>query len=111
LQSNSKGYQESEKRVRINVDKPELKIQNIVASASLAGMIDLEKAACVLGKTIYEPEQSPGLTYRMDKPKVVILLFTSGKLMHTEAKKEQDIHGAVHELREILEEQGLMFYK
>jgi TATA-box binding protein (TBP) (component of TFIID and TFIIIB) len=54
----------------IIISKPELKIQNIVASASLGGMIDLEKAAYTLGKTMYEPEQFPGLIYRMDEPKV-----------------------------------------
>jgi transcription initiation factor TFIID TATA-box-binding protein len=95
----------------IIISKPELKIQNIVASASLGGMIDLEKAASKLGKTMYEPEQFPGLIYRMDEPKVVILLFASGKLVCTGAKKEQDVYDAVHKLHGILEEQSLIFYE
>ena len=95
----------------IIISKPELKIQNIVASASLGGMIDLEKAAYTLGKPMYEPEQFPGLIYRMDEPKVVILLFASGKLVCTGAKKEQDVHDAVHKLHGILEEQELIFYE
>ena len=95
----------------IIIGKPELKIQNIVASASLGGMIDLEKAAYSLGKTMYEPEQFPGLIYRMDEPKVVILLFASGKLVCTGAKKEQDVYDAVHKLHEMLEEQDLIFYE
>ena len=95
----------------IIISKPELKIQNIVASASLGGMIDLEKAAYTLGKTMYEPEQFPGLIYRMDEPKVVILLFASGKLVCTGAKKEQDVFDAVHKLHKILEEQELIFYE
>ena len=95
----------------IIISKPELKIQNIVASASLGGMIDLEKAAYTLGKTMYEPEQFPGLIYRMEEPKVVILLFASGKLVCTGAKKEQDVYDAVHKLHEILEEQSLIFYE
>jgi transcription initiation factor TFIID TATA-box-binding protein len=95
----------------IIISKPELKIQNIVASASLGGMIDLEKAAYTLGKTMYEPEQFPGLIYRMDEPKVVILLFASGKLVCTGAKKEQDVYTAVHKLHGILEEQNLIFYE
>ncbi len=94
----------------IIISKPELKIQNIVASANLCGMIDLEKAAYSLGKTMYEPEQFPGLIYRMDEPKVVILLFASGKLVCTGAKKEQDVYDAVHKLHGILEEQKLIFY-
>lgn len=95
----------------IIISKPELKIQNIVASASLGGMIDLEKAAYTLGKTMYEPEQFPGLIYRMDEPKVVILLFASGKLVCTGAKKEADVYTAVHKLHGILEEQNLIFYE
>lgn len=95
----------------IIISKPELKIQNIVASASLGGMIDLEKAAYTLEKTMYEPEQFPGLIYRMEEPKVVILLFASGKLVCTGAKREQDVHDAVLKLHGILEEQKLIFYE
>jgi len=94
----------------IIIGKPDLKIQNIVASASLGGMIDLEKAAFTLGKTMYEPEQFPGLIYRMDEPKVVILLFASGKLVCTGAKKEQDVYDAVQRLHVLLEEKILIFY-
>jgi transcription initiation factor TFIID TATA-box-binding protein len=95
----------------IIISKPELKIQNIVASVILGGMIDLEKAAYSLRKTMYEPEQFPGLIYRMDEPKVVILLFASGKLVCTGAKKEEDVYDAVHKLHGILEEQSLIFYE
>jgi transcription initiation factor TFIID TATA-box-binding protein len=81
-----------------------------VASAILGGLIDLEKAAFTLGKTMYEPEQFPGLIYRMDEPKVVILLFASGKLVCTGAKKEQDVFDAVAKLHVLLEEKALIFY-
>jgi len=94
----------------IIISKPELKIQNIVASASLSGIIDLEKAAFALGRTMYEPEQFPGLIYRMDEPKVVILLFASGKLVCTGAKREQDVYEAVNRLHERLEKEELIFY-
>ncbi len=89
--------------------KPELKIVNIVASASLGGMIDLERSAYSLGRTMYEPEQFPGLIYRMDEPKVVILLFASGKLVCTGAKKEEDTHKAVDNLRQKLEKNNLIY--
>jgi len=95
----------------IIISKPELKIQNIVASASLGGNIDLEQAVSKLGKTMYEPEQFPGLIYRMDEPKVVILIFASENLVCTGAKKEQDVYDAVHKLHESLEEQNLIFYE
>jgi transcription initiation factor TFIID TATA-box-binding protein len=95
----------------IIISKPELKIQNIVASASLGGRIDLEQAVSSLVKTMYEPEQFPGLIYRMDEPKVVILIFASGNLVCTGAKKEQDVYDAVHKLHGSLEELNLMFYE
>jgi transcription initiation factor TFIID TATA-box-binding protein len=95
----------------IIISKPELKIQNIVASASLGGRIDLELAVSTLVKTMYEPEQFPGLIYRMDEPKVVILIFASGNLVCTGAKKEQDVYDAVHKLHESVEEQNLIFYE
>ena len=95
----------------IIISKPDLKVVNIVASASLGGKVDLEKAVTTLGKAMYEPEQFPGLIYRMDEPKVVILIFASGSLVCTGAKKEQDVYDAVHKLHEILEEQNLIFYK
>ena len=95
----------------IIISKPSLKVVNIVASASLGGKVDLEKAVTTLGKAIYEPEQFPGLIYRMDEPKVVILIFASGNLVVTGAKKEQDVHDAVHKLHGSLEEQNLIFYE
>ena len=95
----------------IIVGKPDLKIQNIVASANLAGLIDLERSAYSLGRTMYEPEQFPGLIYRMDDPKVVILLFASGKLVCTGAKKEENVYEAVTKLHETLELEDLIYYE
>jgi len=95
----------------IIIGKPELKIQNIVASAGLGGMIDLERSAYSLGRTMYEPEQFPGLIYRMDDPKVVILLFASGKLVCTGAKKEEDVYQAVNKLHQRLEDENLIYYE
>ena len=93
------------------VGKPEIKIQNIVASAGLGGKIDLEKSTYSLRRTMYEPEQFPGLIYRMEEPKVVILLFASGKLVCTGAKKEGEVHIAVAKLEETLEEKELIHYE
>ena len=95
----------------IIIGKPELKIQNIVASVNLAGLIDLERSAYSLGRTMYEPEQFPGLIYRMDVPKVVILIFASGKLVCTGATKEEDVYKAVAKLHKKLEEKELIYYE
>jgi len=95
----------------IIVGKPEIKIQNIVASGNLAGLIDLERSAYSLGRTMYEPEQFPGLIYRMDTPKVVILLFASGKLVCTGAKEEGNVYEAITKLHENLELEELIYYE
>jgi transcription initiation factor TFIID TATA-box-binding protein len=95
----------------IIVGKPDLQVVNIVASARLGGKIDLEKAVFTLGKAMYEPEQFPGLIYRMDDPRVVILIFASGNLVCTGSKREQDVYDAVNKLHRILEEQQLIFYE
>jgi transcription initiation factor TFIID TATA-box-binding protein len=92
-------------------EEPAIQIQNIVASAGLGGYIDLEKTAYALKRTMYEPEQFPGLIYRMDDPKVVILLFASGKLVCTGAKKEAEVQSSVSKLQQILEEKGLIYYE
>jgi transcription initiation factor TFIID TATA-box-binding protein len=91
--------------------KAEIKIVNMVASANLYGRIELEESAYVLGKTMYEPEQFPGLIYRVDDPKVVFLIFASGKIVCTGATKEEDVYEAVNKLHEKLEETDLIYYK
>ena len=90
--------------------KPEIKIVNIVASANLMGKIELEETVSFLSKVMYEPEQFPGLIYRMDDPKVVILLFASGKLVCTGATNEETVYKAVEKLREQLEEYELIYH-
>ncbi len=93
----------------IIIGKPEFRVVNVVASAILGGSVDLEQAVFQLRGTMYEPEQFPGLIYRMDDPKVVILLFASGKVVCTGAKREKDVYDAVEKLHERLEDQNLMF--
>jgi transcription initiation factor TFIID TATA-box-binding protein len=95
----------------IILSKLSLKVVNIVASASLFGKVDLEKAVVTLRQTMYEPEQFPGLIYRMDEPKVVILVFASGNLVVTGAKVERDVYDAVYKLHESLEKKNLIFYE
>ncbi|MCH2604764.1 MAG: TATA-box-binding protein [Candidatus Nitrosopelagicus sp.] len=85
-------------------------VQNIVAAINLGGKIHLEQAARKLPRSMYEPEQFPGLIHRMLDPKTVILLFASGKLVCTGAKKEADVYRSVHNLHATLEEKELMIY-
>ena len=85
-------------------------IQNIVASINLGGKVHLEEAARTLPRSMYEPEQFPGLIHRMVDPKTVILIFSTGKLVCTGGKTENDVHRSVHTLHRLLEEKNLMIY-
>ena len=95
----------------IILGKPKIVIQNIVASANLHGKIDLETAADIMENVMYEPEQFPGLIYRMGEPKVVMLLFASGKLVCTGAKHEAMVKEAVEKLHVILKDYDLIYYE
>ncbi len=117
----SKSQEMAKKAVKMvvqNLRKGEIKIkknavvtiQNIVASINLGGKIHLEQAARTLPRSMYEPEQFPGLIHRMLDPKTVILLFSSGKLVCTGAKHEEDVYRSVNNLHSLLEEKELMIY-
>ncbi len=93
------------------VETPEVKIVNIVASIDLRGRIDLEESVKSLEKIMYEPEHFPGLIYRMDEPKVVMLLFSSGKVVCVGARKKEDVVTAGNMLQKVLEYKRLITYK
>ncbi|MHA1409431.1 MAG: TATA-box-binding protein [Candidatus Odinarchaeia archaeon] len=84
--------------------KPKIQVQNIVASGNLGAKLDLEVASITLEDALYEPEQFPGLIYRAKYPKVVFLLFSSGRIVCTGAKKETDVQEAVKKLDKVLQE-------
>jgi len=88
---------------------PKIKIVNMVGTADVGGKIDLETASDLLDNTMYEPEQFPGLIYRMKEPKVVILMFRSGKLVLTGGKKEEQVHEAIEKMVSILTENELIY--
>ncbi|MCH7648433.1 MAG: TATA-box-binding protein, partial [Thaumarchaeota archaeon] len=77
-------------------------IQNIVASINLGGSVHLEQAARTLPRSMYEPEQFPGLIHRVLDPKTVILIFSTGKLVCTGGKTEKDVFRSVNQLHNLL---------
>jgi len=81
----------------------EFKIQNIVASCDIHFPVRLESLAHAHNQFCsYEPELFPGLIYRMITPKVVLLVFVSGKLVLTGAKKRNDIYQAFNNIYAVL---------
>ena len=97
------------------VGNPEMKIVNVVATVNLGGFVDLlelyESERGMRGKIVYEPEQFPGLIYRMDSPRAVFLIFSSGKLVCTGARKEEDVHQAAIKLHRKLNEKNLIHHE
>lgn len=89
--------------------EPEITIQNMVASANLGRNVDLETAADLLENVMYEPEQFPGLIYRMREPKTVLLIFSSGKIVCTGGKSEEMVHESVNNLYDLLDDYALFY--
>jgi transcription initiation factor TFIID TATA-box-binding protein len=56
---------------------------------------------------MYEPEQFPGLIYRMNEPRVVILVFASGKIVCIGVKREEEVYESITKLRDQLERDKL----
>jgi transcription initiation factor TFIID TATA-box-binding protein len=89
-------------------NKPEITVQNIVASSQLDGTLNLNRIAFELVGTEYEPEQFPGLVYRLDDPEVVFLLFSSGNLVCTGGRTYEDVREGIQRLEENLEDIGAL---
>jgi transcription initiation factor TFIID TATA-box-binding protein len=91
-------------------DSPEIEVQNIVSSADLGHTLNLNAIAIGLGleNIEYEPEQFPGLVYRLDEPSVVALLFGSGKLVITGGKQLEDAERALSVIENQLDDLGLL---
>ncbi|KAM9722282.1 TATA-box-binding protein-like [Dama dama] len=81
----------------------DFKIQNMVGSCDVKFPIRLE--ALLLSHrqfASYEPELFPGLVYRMIKPRIVLLIFVSGKVVLTGAKVRREINEAFNNIYSIL---------
>ena len=89
----------------------ELKVQNIVASTTFADKLDLDMIAQSLEEAEYEPEQFPGLVFRIKNPKTATLLFRSGAANCTGAKNIEDVRKAIDIIAEKLRELGMSIHK
>ena len=90
---------------------PEVIVENIVASTSFADKLDLDVIAQSLEEAEYEPEQFPGLVYRLNDPKTATLLFRSGKANCTGAKNVEDVRRTVDIIAEKLKKLGIDWNK
>lgn len=94
----------------VQYDDPDVTVQNIVGVANLDEPLNLNAIAIGFGleHTEYEPEQFPGLVYRMEDHPTVALLFGSGKMVITGGKDPADVTGGVERVYNELKEYSLI---
>jgi len=93
------------KKINIKVTgKPKITVQNIVASGSINMSLNLNYLALELENTEYEPEQFPGLVYKLIEPNATFLLFSNGKLVCTGTKNNQQLEDSMKQLIKTLKE-------
>lgn len=81
----------------------DFKVQNVVGSCDVGFAIRLEGLAHGhYHVASYEPELFPGLVYRILRPKVVILVFISGKVVFTGAKSDSEVFEAFEMIHPVL---------
>lgn len=86
-----------------DLTKYQYKVQNMTATCDFGFPIGLEALIFSYSAfATYEPELFPGLVYRMPSPKVVLLVFVSGKVVLTGAKTQEDARSAYENIYPIL---------
>ena len=81
----------------MTTDEERLTVVNVVASTRVAEELDLPDIAIQLNCE-YEPEQFPGVVYRVVDPKLAILMFRSGRAVCTGGKDEQNIQTGIERM-------------
>lgn len=84
--------------------KPKISVQNIVASGAIDITMNLNELALELENTEYEPEQFPGLVYKLGEPNATFLLFSNGKLVCTGTKNHAELEDAMKKLLKRIKE-------
>ena len=83
----------------MDIEEPTTQIQNVVSSVVLGQRLDLDEIAATMPNVEFDPEQFPGLVYRLKKPKTATLIFNTGKMVCTGAKSAKESKRAVHKTR------------
>lgn len=87
------------RKINVRVTKvPKVDVQNIVASGAINLTLNLNELALLLEDTEYEPEQFPGLVYKLIEPTATFLLFTNGKLVCTGTKNRKQLEESIQQL-------------
>ncbi|HII14725.1 MAG TPA: TATA-box-binding protein [Nanoarchaeota archaeon] len=92
-------------KIKVKVE-PKAIVQNMVASGSIGIDLNLNSLAIDMENTEYEPEQFPGLVYKLPGTRATFLLFSNGKIVCTGTRSEGKLHEAVDKLVENLAKKG-----
>jgi transcription initiation factor TFIID TATA-box-binding protein len=115
----TKSLSEARKAIDVIVEKleaiqlkvkgePDIEVQNMVASGDVGGRLNLNEIMIKFDNTEYDPEQFPGLVYKLPNSHITFLLFGTGKIVITGAKSEKEIVESVYTLRDQLIKAGLL---
>ena len=101
------------KKVDIHIKiKPKIRVENVVASSDINMRLDLNEIAIKLTNVEYEPEQFPGLVFKIgDETGATFLIFGNGKIVCTGTKSDKDVHIAIKNLMVVLKKNGIKNYK
>ena len=82
--------------------KPKIAVQNLVASGTINANLNLNRLAMKLPNTEYEPEQFPGLVFKLMDARATFLLFGNGKVVCTGTKSPDEVGVAIEKLVKVL---------
>ncbi len=92
--------------------KPQVRVENVVASSDIDMKLDLNEIAIKLTNVEYEPEQFPGLVFKIqDETKATFLIFGNGKIVCTGTKSDKDVHIAIKNLMTVFQKYDVKSYK
>jgi transcription initiation factor TFIID TATA-box-binding protein len=92
--------------------KPKIRVENIVASSDIDMKLDLNEIAIKLTNVEYEPEQFPGLVFKInDETKATFLIFGNGKIVCTGTKSDEHVHVAIKNLMAVFKQHAVKNYK
>ena len=92
----------------MKAEKKEIRIQNVVATASFNQPLDIHAIARAFPHIKYRPRVFPGLPFRLKKPKTCTLLFNSGRMVCTGAKSEREARKAIMKVARELRAAGII---
>lgn len=87
--------------------------RNIVSTVNLSCKLDLKKIALHARNAEYNPKRFAAVIMRIREPRTTALIFSSGKMVCTGAKSEEDSRLAARKYARIIQKLGftVKFYR